>query len=231
MAASKSILSSLFGLEGQVAVVAGGAGRIGSVFGCRIGRRRARRFAFSISRRMKPQELRSNWPRAAGRSSLSKPIPRLGTELEAALAAIVARLGMPTILVNTTQFRGKGFYSSDVSEYPLDAWENVIDVNLTGVFLTCQVFGRAMAASGGGRIVNLASTYGVVSADPRIYGDSGVNSPVSYAASKAAGHQSVSLSRRPLAREEHPCQLPGPRRRSTIGKATTLSRRIVNERL
>ena len=59
-------------------------------------------------------------------------------------------------------------------------------VNLTGVLLTCQVFGRAMITHGRGSVVNLSSTYGVVSADPRIYGDSGLNSPVSYAASKAA---------------------------------------------
>ena len=43
-----------------------------------------------------------------------------------------------------------------------------------------------MMERGGGSIVNLSSTYGVVSADPRIYGDSGVNSPISYAGSKSA---------------------------------------------
>ena len=43
-----------------------------------------------------------------------------------------------------------------------------------------------MIAHGRGSVVNLSLTYGVVSADPRIYGDSGLNSPVSYAASKAA---------------------------------------------
>src|SRR5258708_38545920 len=42
-----------------------------------------------------------------------------------------------------------------------------------------------MLRHGGGAIVNLASTYGVVSPDPRIYGCSGVNSPVAYAAAKA----------------------------------------------
>jgi NAD(P)-dependent dehydrogenase (short-subunit alcohol dehydrogenase family) len=106
-------------------------------------------------------------------------------QLERAVAMIREQLGPPDILVNAAQFRGTGFYSSSVDDYPLEAWNQVMSVNLTGVYLACQVFGRAMSASGGGRIVNLASTYGVVSPDPRIYGDSGVNSPVSYAASKA----------------------------------------------
>ena len=65
------------------------------------------------------------------------------------------------------------------------AWDKVLQVNLTGVHLACQAFGRSMLKHGGGAIVNLASTYGVVSPDPRIYGASGVNSPVAYAAAKA----------------------------------------------
>ena len=42
-----------------------------------------------------------------------------------------------------------------------------------------------MYRENGGVIVNISSTYGVVSADPRVYGDSGINSPVAYAATKS----------------------------------------------
>jgi NAD(P)-dependent dehydrogenase (short-subunit alcohol dehydrogenase family) len=37
----------------------------------------------------------------------------------------------------------------------------------------------------GGIVVNFSSTYGIVSPDPRIYGESGINSPVAYAATKS----------------------------------------------
>jgi NAD(P)-dependent dehydrogenase (short-subunit alcohol dehydrogenase family) len=38
-----------------------------------------------------------------------------------------------------------------------DLWRKVIDINLTGSFLMCQAFGRAMLAAGSGSIVNIAS--------------------------------------------------------------------------
>jgi len=63
-------------------------------------------------------------------------------------------------------------------------------VNLTGAFLTCRVFGGAMAGAGRGSIVNVSSIYGVVSPDQRIYeyrrgGDDTFFKPVAYSASKS----------------------------------------------
>jgi len=70
--------------------------------------------------------------------------------------------------------------------FPLHLWNQAIDVNLTGVFLCCKEFGGVMARQRKGVIVNISSTYGVVGADQRIYGRSGLNSPVSYAVTKGA---------------------------------------------
>ena len=42
-------------------------------------------------------------------------------------------------------------------DFPLDAWDRVIDVNLRSVFQLCQIFGRPMLERGEGKIVNLAS--------------------------------------------------------------------------
>jgi len=39
----------------------------------------------------------------------------------------------------------------------LSQWQEVIDVNLTGVFLGCQIFGRQMLEHGGGSIINISS--------------------------------------------------------------------------
>ena len=72
-------------------------------------------------------------------------------------------------------------------DFPLDLWNDVISVNLTGVFLSSQIFGKIMAAQkSGGTIVNISSIYGINGADQRIYGDSDLNSPPSYAATKGA---------------------------------------------
>jgi NAD(P)-dependent dehydrogenase (short-subunit alcohol dehydrogenase family) len=45
----------------------------------------------------------------------------------------------------------------------------VLDVNLQGVVRCCRVFGAAMAEAGGGAIVNVASHYGIVAPDQRLY--------------------------------------------------------------
>ena len=47
-----------------------------------------------------------------------------------------------------------------VDQHPLDRWQGVIDVSLTGVFLSVKHEAQAMLDSGGGAIVNLSSIYG-----------------------------------------------------------------------
>ncbi len=53
--------------------------------------------------------------------------------------------------------------------YPLDLFRRVMDVNVTGTFLCCQVLGAQMAAQRSGSIINIASTYGVTAPDQNIY--------------------------------------------------------------
>ena len=47
-------------------------------------------------------------------------------------------------------------------DLPLEQWRQMMDVNLTGVFLSCQAEGRAMLAHGRGAIVNIASMSGSI---------------------------------------------------------------------
>ena len=44
-----------------------------------------------------------------------------------------------------------------------------LDVNLTGAFLCCQEVGKIMSNQRNGNIINIASTYGIVGPDQRIY--------------------------------------------------------------
>ncbi len=96
-------------------------------------------------------------------------------------------------LVNHSHFKGDpkrlkphSEFFAPVEDYPLEIWSDAIDVNLTGLLLICQKFGKVMRNQNHGVIINTGSTYGIVSARESIYGDSGINSPISYAATKAA---------------------------------------------
>lgn len=76
-------------------------------------------------------------------------------------------------------------------DYPESSFDRVMEVNVKGVVLCCQVFGRAMAEAGAGSIVNIGSTYGVLSPDQALYqfrrdrGDTFFK-PVAYSVSKSA---------------------------------------------
>jgi NAD(P)-dependent dehydrogenase (short-subunit alcohol dehydrogenase family) len=60
---------------------------------------------------------------------------------------------------NTTRFE----------HFPVERFRQMLEVNVTGTFLTCQILGAEMARRGGGSIINIASTYGLVAPDQRIY--------------------------------------------------------------
>lgn len=86
---------------------------------------------------------------------------------------------------NTRKLDRNSNFFRDFKEYPKSEWMKVMDVNLTGTFLVSKASVPFLKNSRGSRIVNICSTYGIVSPNPKIYGKSGINSPVSYAASKS----------------------------------------------
>jgi NAD(P)-dependent dehydrogenase (short-subunit alcohol dehydrogenase family) len=70
-------------------------------------------------------------------------------------------------------------------EYPLDLWQKAIDINLTGAFLFARETGKVLKAGGGGSLINIASIYGVVAPDHRLYEGQSFSSFPAYSATKA----------------------------------------------
>ncbi len=77
--------------------------------------------------------------------------------ISAALATTEQHLAPPDILVASAGITGP---NTTVVQYPVDAWRQVIDINLTGVFLCNRAVADGMAKRGWGRIVNIASVAG-----------------------------------------------------------------------
>jgi NAD(P)-dependent dehydrogenase (short-subunit alcohol dehydrogenase family) len=83
----------------------------------------------------------------------------VATDVEALVAFAVAQTGGLHLLVNNA---GIGGPAEPVGDYPLDGWQKVIDVNLSGVFYGMRFGIPEMVKAGGGAIVNMASILGTV---------------------------------------------------------------------
>lgn len=84
--------------------------------------------------------------------------------VKAAVDRTVAEFGKLNVLFNAAAYSEKRHRLADM---PLDMWKNVIEVNLTGMFIVARHVIPHMQAAGGGSIVNVSSIYGVVGAKER----------------------------------------------------------------
>ncbi|WCF09008.1 SDR family oxidoreductase [Paenibacillus thiaminolyticus] len=84
--------------------------------------------------------------------------------------------GRIDILVNNSG----ASWGAPAVEMPLEAWNKVMDINVTGTFLMSQAVGRMMIGQGGGTIINIASVAGLSGTDPQWL------DAVGYSASKGA---------------------------------------------
>lgn len=96
---------------------------------------------------------------SGGEAFIQKTDTSDAAEVEALVAFAVAQTGELHLLVNNA---GIGGPALPVGEYPLDGWQQVIDVNLTGVFYGMRFSLPEMVKAGGGSIVNMASILGSV---------------------------------------------------------------------
>ncbi|MGQ0512244.1 MAG: SDR family oxidoreductase [Betaproteobacteria bacterium] len=100
-----------------------------------------------------------------------------------AAQAILAKLGRVDVLVNNAG----ATWGAPAEDHPLEAWDKLVNLNLTGTFLLAQFTARrAMIPARYGRIINVASVNGVQANDPRL---------VKTAAYVATKHGVVGLTR------------------------------------
>jgi len=147
----------LFGLFGKTAIVTGG--------GSGIGRQMAEGLAEAganlvlCARRVERCEAAAEELAKLGVRTLALACDVRDPEQ---ISSVVARardeLGSVDILVNNAGT----VWGAPPEDMPLEGWQKVVDVNLTGVFLFAQAAGRAMIDAGtGGSIVNIASVAGL----------------------------------------------------------------------
>ncbi len=189
-----SILPKLFDLSDRVAVVTGGAGLLGAEFCQTLASAGA---AVVIADRNLPAaQTLAETLQACGSRVLAVATDVTQPESTQRMVEVTLKAyGRLDILVNSAALDPKfdpqaervrrsqdevdwnqsstikpaNIQSSSFEEFPLEAWNQALAVNLTGAFLCSQAAVRPMLAQGKGVMINLSSIYGLAAPDQRLY--------------------------------------------------------------
>jgi NAD(P)-dependent dehydrogenase (short-subunit alcohol dehydrogenase family) len=149
-------------LEGRVAVVTGSSSGIGRAIARLFAAQGARLMLLDLQPNSRDEEevgdVHDVIVAEGGEATYLRCDIRREDEVAAAFAEVNQRFHRLDILVNCAGV----FVRSTVSEVSLADWQEVLNVNLTGYFLTTRIAVRLMLAAGGGTIVNISSIHGIV---------------------------------------------------------------------
>jgi len=174
----------LFDLSGRAAVVTGGMGQLGRVYAAGLAERGMRVASFDVASGVAPDGVRAYEVDITDRAAI-----------EHAMREIELEWGVPHVLINNAGLDSPPDAPAEevgpFEDYPETSFDAVMDVNVKGTLLCCQVIGGAMAREGRGSIVNIGSVYGLLSPVQDLYdfrreqGETFVK-PVAYSVSKSA---------------------------------------------
>jgi NAD(P)-dependent dehydrogenase (short-subunit alcohol dehydrogenase family) len=163
----------LFSLKNKTAIVTGALGLIGQKHCEALDMAGANVVVADINK-----EACKDFAKELGKKHVGIEIDVTDSEsLEHAKRKILKKYETIDILVNNAAINdmfenpAMAAHLSAFENYPVEAFRKSLEVNVLGVFLCSQIFGIVMAGQGSGSIINIASTYGVVAPDQKIYQD------------------------------------------------------------
>jgi gluconate 5-dehydrogenase len=166
-------VQELLDLRGKTAVVTGGGSGIGRQMATGLAELGAN--VVLCARKLERCEEAAEQLAALGVRALALRCDvRSPDDVQAVVRTTLEELGSLDVLVNNAGTS----WGAPAEDTPLEGWQKVLDVNLTGVFLCSQAAGRVMIERGGGSIVNIASVAGLRGSPP------GAMDAIAYSASK-----------------------------------------------
>ncbi|MBP9015365.1 MAG: glucose 1-dehydrogenase [Candidatus Atribacteria bacterium] len=157
-----SNVKDLFNLQGEVAIVTGGAQGLGEQMAAALGEAGAQVVVADLNLE-KAQKVASNI-QSWGVDSLALRVDvTKKAEVEEMVKKTLEHFGKIDILVTSA---GVGQWMK-AEEMPEEDWKRVIDINLNGVFLCCQAVGREMIKRKKGSIINISSMSALIVNTPQ----------------------------------------------------------------
>jgi len=149
---------NLFDLSGDVAFVTGAGSGIGQRIATGLAEHGADVCGFDLPGSAGLDDTVARVRALGRRATACRGDVTQAGDLAEAVAACEAALGPLTIAVNSAGIAS----ACPAEELSPQQWQRTLDINLTGVFLSCQAEGRAMLSRGKGSIINIASMSGVI---------------------------------------------------------------------
>lgn len=147
---------SKFSLSGKTVIVTGGAGGIGRSMVATFAEAGAN--VIVASRNQENIERVAERIREKGQSALAIPVDITDEkQVDHLIAKTVSEFGAVDVIVNNAGHWGG---SHEAEDTPLDEWRNIVEQNLTGVFIPCVAAGKQMIKQRSGKVINIASTAG-----------------------------------------------------------------------
>jgi gluconate 5-dehydrogenase len=156
-------IKQLFDLTGKIALITGGSRGLGLQIAEALGEMGAK-VALSARKANELEDARA-YLKTMNIEAMIAPCDMAKTEaIEPLVDQVLAHYGSIDILVNNAG----ATWGAPAAEHPLDAWQKVINTNLTGIFVLSQTVGkRVFIPKRKGKIINVASIAGLVGTDPR----------------------------------------------------------------
>jgi len=180
-------MTERFSLEGKVIVVTGAAGILGTSF-CNELLAGGAKVAAIDHNSDALARLQEQAGESASLATFRADI-RERAQVAEVRRQVEEKYGPVDGLLNNAATKSPNFFEP-FETFPIEDWDHVMSVNLTGSVVCAQEFGSDMARRGKGSIVNVLSIYGIAAPDQRIYEGSeylgrAINTPAVYSASKA----------------------------------------------
>ncbi len=140
-------------LHGKVAIVTGASGTLGNAISLDLAGAGANLVLASRSEKLL-DTVKQNVEKLGVKALVTVTDVTKMMDVEGMTAETIGKFGRIDILVNCHGVNKR----IPTESYPLEEWQNIVDVNLRGTFMTCQTVGRYMIKQKGGKIINISST-------------------------------------------------------------------------